>query len=218
MRTPHLRLRSLSLACGAFLPLLALLALLASLGCVGTPLPDPPSARADLMMISDEPPTDVRLVGTDGAIVLDEAHEAGGTLRVSVPRTDARSEGAVAMSGTFDVTLEGASTDTLYLELLDPERDIFLAAVAQVDGVVVAVDDGGDRDGDLSPDSIDCAPDDPALASRECPTCATDADCGAGQICTAGVCAVCPGGGVELCRNGLDDDCDGAIDEFDDCI
>lgn len=191
----------------------ALLALVASLGCVGTPLPDPPSARAESMLLIAVPPNAVRISGADGAI--DAAGRSGASLRVTIPRLDSRIETPVSGAGAFSAELPGAMTDTLYLELVDPSGDIFLLAVADggtMDDAVVVVA-AADRDGDASPDAIDCAPDDAAYGSLACPaTCALDTDCALGQACIAGACTVL----TELCGNGLDDDGDGMIDE--DCM
>ncbi len=200
-------LMGLGLLCGS------LLALVASLGCVGTPLPDPPSARADAMLLVAVPPNGVRLSGADGAI--DVADLSGASLRVTIPRLDSRVETSISGAGAFTAELPGALTDTLYLELVDPSGDIFLLAVADggaMDDAVVVVATA-DRDGDASPDAIDCAPDDAAYGSLACPTtCSIDSDCALGQACLAGVCAVL----TEVCGNGLDDDGDGLIDE--DCV
>ncbi len=192
--------------------LLAALALSVS-ACVATPLPDPPSARPSAMALSAPQPAQLLLVGTDGAIV-------GGAsrLRVTDPSTadlGGRVEAAVSAPGAFSATLAGALADVLYLEAVEPAGDVFLAAVTLQAGVVASVDPGLDRDADGSPDAIDCAPDDPLLLARECPTgaaCATDLDCAAGQVCVAGVCRAssCV---PEICGNGLDDDCNGVIDD-----
>jgi hypothetical protein len=52
------------------------------------------------------------------------------------------------------------------------------------------------------------------LCQGASPSCSSDADCAAGQTCVAGVCEA--GSGcvpvAEIC-NGIDDDCDGVVDE-----
>lgn len=193
-------------------PLVALaIALAASLGCVGTPLPDPPSARADLMTLTDVPPNAVRLDGAMGAIDPGSDRPGAATLRVTNADFETFVVVPVDETGAFSAELAAALDGTLHLELVDPEGDVFLAAVALVGESVVEVDDGGDRDGDLSPDAVDCAPDDGSLASRECPAeCGTDADCAVGEMCFGGVCSVMV---TEICENRVDDDLDGLTDE-----
>lgn len=194
---------------------LSVLALPLGLACVGTPLPDPPSARPEAMTLTPEDPN-VRLTGRMSAIEL--AGRPSGTLRVSNPTTDARVLVAVAADGTFTGALPGVTTDVLYLELVEAPSDLFLVAVSGFgtgDGVTMAPA-GPDGDMDGSPDAVDCAPADDTLRARECTMiCASDVDCAAGEACLMGVCQpTCVPVG-EICRNGLDDDCDGMLDELD---
>jgi hypothetical protein len=190
-------------------------ALLAS-RCVATPLPDPPSADARAMSLVSSTPTTVTLLGRDGAI------QPGGTrIRVTDPVTGnagGRREVHVTASGAFQSEIAGSTADTIYVELLEASGVRFLAAVRDGGGgAAVSADPGPDRDGDGSPDAIDCAPDDPSLRGRECKAagtaCTTDANCAAGQSCVAGQCTTTGCLAAEICGNGLDDDCNGVIDD-----
>jgi hypothetical protein len=215
----------------------------------------------------------ITLSGTPGAIVPGDAT----MMRITAYPSSA-TIATVAADGSFSAQLGGVRLDTIYLELLLPDEDLFLMAVTGAAGdSVIDTAPGPDRDSDGSPDAIDCAPDDGTLGGRRCPprdpatciplaeicgdgidddcdtvpddgcrlSCTTDADCpgggGRGEPCCGGVCSdvfsdpsncgtcgnVC-GGGLscsggacstcgppvpEMCGNGLDDDCDGAIDE-----
>ena len=197
---------------------LAALALIAPWACGGDPLPDPPSADPAVMSLTEASPETVRLTGAAGAILLDPARPLGATLRVSNPRLDGRVLALVEGDGSFEAIVEGATTDTLYLELVEASRpeDRFLLAVEASGGAVVAADEGPDGDADLSPDAIDCAPDDATRVSRACSfACVTDSDCDPGLACVAGACTLTCAPLPERCGNALDDDCDGAIDEVD---
>ena len=94
--------------------------------------------------------------------------------------------------------MENTSATTMYEHILLDERGAL------------------DVDMDGSPDAVDCAPADDTLRARECTMiCASDVDCAAGEACLMGVCQpTCVPVG-EICRNGLDDDCDGMLDELD---
>jgi hypothetical protein len=220
---------------------LAALLLAALVGCIATPLPTPPSARADRMSLvgsADE----VTLSGDAGAI--DRGSATVASLRVTGAR--AWTQVALDADGSFAATLPGAVNDAFAIEAVLTDRDVFLVAVSGQAGggdAVEQADPGPDADGDGSPDMVDCAPADPAVGGRRCELecfaevcngldddcdgvideectggCTADADCDDGDgstvdTCVDGVChndaAACV---AEIC-NGLDDDCDGVIDE-----
>jgi hypothetical protein len=168
-------------------PLAIVIALALSSGCVATPLPTPPTYDVQRMtLVQSEAPDAVDVRGAPGAI--------GGLppiVRVSGPR--AWAESSVAGDASFEIReLTGALAETFYLEAVLDDRDVFLVAFTDGPGdSITPVDPGPDADGDGSPDAIDCAPDDPMVGGRRCTTECVD----------------------EICANGVDDDCDGAIDE-----
>jgi len=143
----------------------------------------------------------MELVGAeDGRVVLTGSAGAirpGGVgLRISGPASAL--ERPVADDGSFVASLAGRTSDVFWLEVLEPERQTFVAAITGgADGAADGADPGPDGDDDDSPDAVDCAPADPALAGRLCPP---------------GECSPLP----EAC-NGLDDDCDGLTDDEDAC-
>jgi hypothetical protein len=168
--------------------LLAALALAALEGCVATPLPTPPSARAERMSLVGAADA-VTLSGGAGAI--DRGSATVSSLRVTGAR--AWTQVPLAADGSFAAALPGAVTDAYAIEAVLADRDVFLVAVAGLaggGGAVEPADPGPDGDGDGSPDVVDCAPADPTVGGRRC-----EAECFA-----------------EVC-NGLDDDCDGVVDE-----
>jgi hypothetical protein len=216
--------------CACALSLLAL-----GSGCLGTPLPDPPSFSGEAITLSESPqPDTVRLVGDPHAL-----NPGGVTLRITTPPAPGELV-ATNADGSFGRIVPGAAGDRIFFEIIDTEEDRFVGAfMAPLGGRLVAVDPGPDTDADGSPDAIDCAPTDDTVGGQRCaPSCAADSDCGAGEVCSGGVCVVgtvcradtdcgpagtcvsglCSGGPVactpvpETC-NGIDDDCDGAIDD-----
>ncbi len=207
-------------------------------GCLGTPLPDPPSFSGEGITLSDSgQPGTVRLVGDPGT-----ARDGGVPLRVTTPPSPGVLV-ATNADGSFGRIVPGAPGDRIFFELIFPDEDRFVGAfTAAIGGRLVSVDPGPDADGDGSPDLIDCAPADRTVGGQRCvlaPVCTTDTDCAAGQICSGGACVVmtacrldtdCAAGETcvaGVCRagapcvptaetcNGLDDDCDGLIDDGD---
>ncbi len=140
-------------------------------------------------------PERMRLEGSEGAI-----RPGGAALRVTMMRT-AEIRGRVTVPvtarGAFSAELAGTLGDILYLERVDEAGDEFLVALAAVGDRPTRVEAGRDRDGDGSPDAIDCAPDDPLQRGREC----FPAECME----------------EEVCGNDIDEDCDGVIEDCDEC-
>ncbi len=159
-------------------------------GCTATPLPTPPSLTIEKLDLLEPQAGQVALRGGAGAIRPGDV-----VLRVTGP-VDAV-ERPVAADGSFSGVLGGTRADTFWLELAEPDASVFLGAVTGGLGTtVVPAEAGTDRDADDSPDSVDCAPDDPAVNGRSCTT--ND----------PANCVNLP----ETC-NGLDDDCNGTIDD-----
>ena len=193
------------------LSLAALLALLPLTSCVATPLPDPPSVNVSEMSLVEEGAGFVRLRGFPTAI-----RDGGEALRVTNARVFVQTSIFTATDGSFSTRIDGVLTDRLYLERVRSDADVFLVALETAgtgDGRVMA-SMLSDRDMDLSPDEIDCAPDDPAFVARECTVvCMTDMECGSGQGCVGGVCVPLGCEIAEICGDGLDNDCDGTNDD-----
>lgn len=177
---------------------MALVAMVVAVGipaCNATPLPMPPSARVDpsRMSLTSAQTTTITLRGSAGAITPGDVE-----LRVTGPF--GLSERRVRPDGSFVATLSGTLDDVLFLERIEADRDRFLIAVQRAAAGGEAVEAApmpDDRDGDESPDAIDCAPDDDAQGGRRC---------------MSSTCVPVP----EVC-NGLDDDCDGVVDDEDIC-
>lgn len=148
---------------------LAALALALS-ACVTTPLPLPPSMDPNQVKAEASDGGEPVLVwGGPGAF-----DQGGFGLRVTAVEEPTwgsppeHGETAVGEDGSFAVTLLGSDTATYYFEALLEDEDLFLLA-ADLDGRdLVVVDPGPDRDGDGSPDAIDCAPDDETVGGRRC--------------------------------------------------
>lgn len=180
--------------------------------CIATPLPDPPSVDALRMTLTEDGAGFVRLRGAPGAIRM-----GGDALRTTNPRLNVRVNITIAPDGSFSTRIDGVVSDPLFLERVRSDADSFLAEVRSsgaLDGSVMTVSMPSDRDMDLSPDAIDCAPDDPMLVARQCTvTCISDIECGGGQACMAGVCVPLGCELAETCGDGLDNDCDGVADD-----
>lgn len=180
-------------------------------GCVGTPLPDPPSLSEALVTLAVTPEVGtVRFVGRPGAV-----DPAGATLRI----TDPPMAGVLVATngdGSFGRVVDGAPTDVFYVELVLATEDRFVGAyTAGPGGTLTRATAGLDGDGDGTPDVIDCAPADRTQAGQRCGSvCTTDSDCAAGQACVAGVCAATSVCVAETC-NAMDDDCNGLVDDGD---
>ena len=200
--------------CGTTLLLGALSLAPLSAACVATPQPEPPSLDPAAMSLVATGADTLRATGTAGAV-----RGAGDAmaLRLTIPRS-AEMGGRIVVplsrEGAFSGELTGMAGDVVFIELIEAGGDRFLLAVSDAGDGVAATAPGGDMDADGSPDAIDCAPSDPSLVGRECPatSCASDMDCAAGQTCSAGVCSAgCAP--AETCANGIDDDCNGLIDD-----
>ena len=196
--------------------LLGLTLWLALLGdaCAVRPMPEPPSVDVDRMSLTEVSADTVELTGAPGAIPSGDV-----ALRVANPAAGDRSQVWLGTSGDFVVVLRGHRSDVLYLEILRDTSDDFLIAVTGGAGTSVeSAPAGPDQDGDHSPDAIDCAPTDDTVGGSRCgaPACATDADCADYQVCSQGACVTDPMActpAAEQCGNGLDDDCDGVVDD-----
>lgn len=121
---------------------------------------------------------------------------AGATTKVDRLRvTSSRAVTAVdtASDGSFELPyLPGTINDIFYLEEMESSFNVFVAAIQSTDGTTfVEVTGLGDRDGDDSPDAVDCDPSNANVQSDECPR-----ECG-----------------VEICGNAYDEDCDTIVDE-----
>ena len=163
---------------------------LGALSCTATPLPTPPSATLALLDLSAPQAGQVSLTGQAGAI------QPGG-VTVRIASASAAIARPVADDGSFAAALSGTRSDVFRLEVIDGGAVTFVVAFTGGPGTsVVPADAGPDGDSDGSPDAIDCAPTDPNAAGRTCPS-NDPANC---QPL------------AEIC-NGLDDDCDGTIDD-----
>jgi len=148
--------------------LIALLGLVAA--CVTTPLPLPPTMDPERISLEQGDEQTVIVRGAAGA-----ASPGGIELRVTPVESPPLSappefgEVRVEEDGSFEVVVFGEIVDTFYFEALEEDEDIFLIAVTGAYGGVAEVDAGPDRDGDGSPDPIDCAPDDDRFSGHRCP-------------------------------------------------
>lgn len=141
--------------------------------CVTTPLPIPPTVDPERLSLSDTNGPAVEVRGGPGAV--DPGDESSNLIRVT--RVGEPVDGEVPLfeeveindDGSFVAHVAGVSSDRFYIELVTTVQDIFLLAVqGGFDGPVSSTDPGPDRDGDGSPDAIDCAPDDETISGQRC--------------------------------------------------
>jgi len=191
---------------------LLLVAITAIGGCNATPLPLPPTAVPDRMSLVQSAPDEITLTGRSGAI-------SPGNSSLRVTARAGFIETTVEANGAFSAILVGSRSELLFLEVLLDREDAFVVAVTGSTADTVAVTSPGpDRDGDRSPDAVDCAPNDATLGGRRCgadggmcdptpeicdgednncdgivdngcPACVMDGDCPATQVCVGGTCS-----------------------------
>jgi len=143
--------------------------------CVTTPLPIPPTVDPERLSLEDTNSNGpaVQVQGGPGAV--DPGDENSNRIRVTqigepvsggLPHFE---EVEINEDGSFVALVSGLSSDLFYIELITTSQDIFLITVhGGFDGPVESTDPGPDRDGDGSPDAIDCAPDDESVGGQRC--------------------------------------------------
>ncbi|MDH5492954.1 MAG: MopE-related protein [Myxococcales bacterium] len=114
-----------------------------------------------------------------------------GAWRIRATGPNAATATAVMEDGSFEILgLPGLPTDIYYFEAISDVSDAFLVALQEVEGAIV-VAEVGDRDGDGSPDAVDCAPENSTRGGSRCE-----------RSCS-----------LEICGNSIDENCDGLADE-----
>ncbi len=145
-------------------------------GCLTTPLPVPPTIEPEAH------PEHITIEDHDGGVLI--TGEAGAfeppdsTIRVSYgdepidSLPPQRAEVVVGDDGSFQGWVMGGFRNRYFIEILLEDEDLFVMAITgDIDDSPRAIETeaGPDRDGDGSPDEIDCAPDDETLGGRRCP-------------------------------------------------
>lgn len=190
----------------------AVIILIGVASCVATPLPTPPTADVSRMTLLEDQPGQADLRGEPGAIEAPTIDGAAIRLRVSSPL--GRRETTVASDGSFEALgVLSETPPTLFLEVIGETSDTFLIAVTDGPGDrAMETDPGPDRDGDGSPDAIDCAPDDAARGGRRCASTDADGDGSSSDVDCDDTNASTYPTAPELCDT-VDNDCDGLLDE-----
>ena len=188
-----------------------LFALLIATACSADPLPQPPLVETERLRVL-EIEGGARIQGGPMALRDPDGADLFGDARVRSMGASGRS--SIAADGAFSVDLPGTSrTDVFALEYVGPDADVYLLSFTSVaGGAIMSVDPGPDRDADGSPDALDCAPDDRTRRGEECVCMPEPERCnGLDDDCDAAVDETCV---VEdVCGNGVDDDLDGRTDE-----
>lgn len=159
-----------------------LLLVLLAIGCIATPLPQPPIEYAlDVHAVEvrggnpNMTTTVVTIVGKPGAI-------RPGGIRIRFTKLPTPNQDIlpsldlvnVAEDGSFAVSAVAGATSTFLIEAVEADQDVYVDAISFTilpDGRssgVVRGEPGPDSDGDESPDAVDCAPDDPAIQGSRC--------------------------------------------------
>ncbi|MFK7999260.1 MAG: hypothetical protein AB8H86_06665 [Polyangiales bacterium] len=159
---------------------------LGATACNATPLPQPPSIESSQLELRAGDNVTI-LAASEGAVSDGFAGE------VRVTARSGRTTRTVSPDGSFLVSVPGVMvSDIHYVELISAGEERFILAVRDLGAGTALAPPGPDADADGSPDAIDCAPADESLVGQQC----------------MGMCLA-----DDLNCDGLDEDCDGTIDE-----